>query len=59
MRSLENFTNIWIETGITLTAVLPFAILAYYYPELTETVPIHWNAVGEPDSWKQKEMGEW
>lgn len=34
--------------------LLPFAYLAYLYPQLPETVPLHWNAQGEIDRYGPK-----
>lgn len=53
-RYLRDFTNLWWEITIILLVVAPFAILAFYYPQLPDIVPIHWNAGGEADGFAEK-----
>ena len=44
----------WLEIIIVLLPVAPFAVLAFYYAQLPDVVPIHWNVAGEADGWMQK-----
>ena len=53
-RNLSDFTKIWLEAAVVLLSIAPFAILAFYYSQLPEVVPIHWNWRGEPDGWQKK-----
>ncbi len=53
-RHLLDFTNLWWETSIVLLIIAPFAILAFYYPQLPDIVPIHWNIAGEADGFAKK-----
>ncbi|GAB5465428.1 MAG: hypothetical protein Kapaf2KO_08640 [Candidatus Kapaibacteriales bacterium] len=39
------------EWYILLLLLLPFAVSIYLYPSMPESVPIHFNAAGEPDNW--------
>ena len=53
-RRLRDFTNLWLEPAIVLLTLAPFAVLAFYYPQLPDVVPIHWNLAGEADGWADK-----
>ena len=53
-RYLLDFTNFWWELSIVLLVIAPFAILAFYYPQLPDVVPIHWNISGEADGFAKK-----
>ncbi|MEO8072055.1 MAG: DUF1648 domain-containing protein [Acidobacteriota bacterium] len=53
-RHLLDFTNLWWELTIILLMIAPFAVLAFYYPQLPEIVPIHWNAAGTADGFAKK-----
>lgn len=53
-RRLKDFSNVWFEVIIVLSTIAPFAVLAFYYPQLPDVVPIHWNAAGEADGWADK-----
>ena len=44
----------WI--AIALIIVAGFALSFYYYPELPEQVPSHWNARGEIDGYMRKDI---
>ncbi len=37
--------------------LLPFPIIAYFWAELPDQVPIHWGINGEPDNWADKATG--
>ncbi len=56
-RRLGDFTNPALETIIVLMTITPFAVLVFYYPQLPNVVPIHWNVAGEPDGWAEKGFG--
>lgn len=53
-RLLRDFSNLWLEIILPLLTVAPFGALAFYYPQLPDIVPIHWNIAGEADGWAQK-----
>jgi uncharacterized membrane protein len=55
-RLLLDFSNLWMETAIILLTVAPFAVLAFYYSQLPDVVPIHWNLAGEVDGWAEKDF---
>lgn len=55
-RQLKDFTKVWLEVAIILLTVIPIVVLAYYYPQLPEKVPVHWNAGGEADRWAAKSV---
>ena len=57
VRRLGDYTNIFIEVAATLLTVAPILLLIYFYPELPEKIPVHWNWKGEPDRWAQKSFG--
>ena len=42
-----------MSIGLILCLLL-FAITAYFYPQLPETLPIHWNIKGEVDGYADK-----
>lgn len=50
-------------TRINSIALIPVAVSAalawYFYPQLPDPVPTHWNAAGEIDGWTPKPMGVW
>lgn len=53
-RILRDFTKLWFETTIILLIIAPFAVLAFYYTQLPDVVPIHWNVAGEADGFAKK-----
>ena len=53
-RRLRDFSNLWLETVVILLTIAPFAVLAFYYPQLPDVVPIHWNVAGDADGWANK-----
>jgi uncharacterized membrane protein len=53
-RYLKDFSNLWLEIIVVLLTIAPFLVLAFYYPQLPNIVPIHWNAAGEADGWAEK-----
>jgi len=53
-RRLRDFSSLWLETVVVFLTIAPFAVLAFYYPQLPEVVPIHWNVAGEADGWANK-----
>lgn len=56
-RHLGDFTNLALETIIVLMTITPFAVLVFYYSQLPNVVPIHWNAAGDADGWAEKGFG--
>jgi uncharacterized membrane protein len=53
-RRLADYTNLALEIAIVLLTVAPILVLVYYYPQLPERIPTHWNWKGEPDEWARK-----
>ena len=47
-------TNLRTEWPYIIMVALPFLYLAYIWPSLPETVPMHWNVKGEIDRWGSK-----
>ncbi len=42
------------EIPYLAVSLLPFVYLAYIWPSLPQSVPMHWNASGEIDRWGDK-----
>ena len=53
-RRLADYTNLALEIAIVVLTIAPILVLAYYYPQLPERIPTHWNWKGEPDEWARK-----
>lgn len=53
-RRLADYTNLALEVAVALLTVMPILLLVYYYPQLPERIPTHWNWKGEPDAWARK-----
>jgi uncharacterized membrane protein len=51
---LRDFSSVLIEVVIILLTLALFLILRFYYPQLPDVVPIHWNVAGEVDGWAAK-----
>lgn len=45
------------ETFSILIVAISFLLAIYFYPQLPEEIPIHWNAKGEVDGYSSKEFG--
>ncbi|HEY0323518.1 MAG TPA: DUF1648 domain-containing protein [Pyrinomonadaceae bacterium] len=56
-RHLSEYTNIYLEAAILFLTVMPSLFLIYYYPQLPEKIPVHWNWRGRPDEWARKSFG--
>lgn len=56
-RHLSEYTNVYLEAAILLLTVIPSLLLIYYYPQLPEKIPTHWNWRGQPDEWARKSFG--
>ena len=56
-RHLSEYTNIYLEAIILLLTVIPSLFLIYYYPQLPEKIPVHWDWRGRPDEWARKSFG--
>lgn len=39
---------------VFLLLLLPFALAAYFWDQIPETIPTHWGMDGQPDGWSQK-----
>lgn len=55
-RKLLDFTNIWWELAVILLTLLPIYVLIHFYPQLPESIPVHWNASGKADRWEAKSV---
>src|SRR5437764_7300717 len=53
-RHLRDYTNLALEVAVIALTIAPILILVYYYPQLPERLPTHWNWAGEPDRWTHK-----
>ncbi|MDT4896786.1 MAG: hypothetical protein QOH25_1863 [Acidobacteriota bacterium] len=53
-RRLADYTNLALEIAIVILTIAPILVLVYYYPQLPERIPTHWNWKGEPDEWARK-----
>lgn len=51
---LSEYTNIWVEIFVAAFTILPFFVLAYFYPLLPERVPLFMNLNGEVAVWGEK-----
>ena len=51
---LSDYTNVWVEIFVAAFTVLPFLVLAYFYPVLPERVPLFMNLNGEVAVWGEK-----
>jgi uncharacterized membrane protein len=56
-RHLSEYTNLYLEAAVLLLTVIPSLFLVYYYPQLPEKIPVHWDWRGRPDDWAQKSFG--
>lgn len=54
VRLLADYTHPWLEAMILLLVGAAFALLAHYYPQLPERMPVHWSPSGVPDAWASK-----
>ena len=55
-RRLSDYTNIPFEIFIAAFTILPFFILAYFYPMVPERVPLFMNLNGEVAMWAEKSV---
>ena len=53
---LRDYTNIPFEVFIAAFSILPFFVLAYFYPMLPERVPLFMNLNGEVAVWAEKSV---
>jgi uncharacterized membrane protein len=56
-RHLGEYTNIYLEALLLLLLITPSLFLLYYYPQLPEKIPVHWDWRGRPDAWARKSFG--
>lgn len=56
VRRLADYTYLWWEATILLLVCASCVLLIYYYPQLPERMPVHWNPSGEPDRWERKSL---
>jgi uncharacterized membrane protein len=53
-RRLADYTNLALEIAIVVLTIAPILVLVYFYPQLPERIPTHWDWKGTPDSWVNK-----
>lgn len=53
-RRLANYTSWPLEIALVLFTIAPILVLVYFYPQLPERIPMHWNWKGEADAWTPK-----
>ena len=53
-RRLRDYTNVPFEVFILAFSLLPFLVLAYFYAELPDRVPLFVNLGGEVTTWARK-----
>lgn len=54
VRHMRDYTNIFLEIANLLLVIAPILLLIYFYPQLPDRLPIHWNIAGNPDHFAQK-----
>jgi uncharacterized membrane protein len=55
-RRLLDYTNVPFEIFIAVFSIVPFFVLAYFYPDLPERVPLFMNLNGEVAVWAEKSV---
>lgn len=55
-RRLGDYTSVPFEIFIAVFSILPFFVLAYYYPALPERVPLFLNSRGDVGVWSEKSL---
>lgn len=53
---LSDYTNIPVEIFVAALTILPFLVMAYFYPVLPERVPLFMNLNGEVAVWGGKSL---
>lgn len=53
---LSDYTSAAFEIFILVFSVLPFFVLAYFYPVLPDRVPVFLNLWGEVETWAEKSV---
>lgn len=56
-RRLSEYTNVYLEMAVLCLTVIPSLFLIYYYPQLPEKIPVHWDWRSRPDGWARKSFG--
>ena len=52
--------NTKLQAAITIIAlIIPFILIAIFYDDLPDQIPMHWNINGEVDKWADKNIGIW
>ena len=55
-RRLRDYTSIPFEIFIVTFNLLPFIVLAYFYPALPQRLPLYLNLSGEVETWVEKSL---
>lgn len=56
LQGLRSYTNIPFEIFIAVFSIVPFFVLAYFYPVLPERVPLFMSLNGEVAVWAEKSV---
>ena len=56
-RKLADYTSIGLEILIAVAVLAPVPVLAYFYPDLPDKIPVHWDLRGVPNRWAPKSFG--
>src|SRR6185295_13872914 len=54
--SIRDYTSIPFEICIAVLTILPFFVLAYFYPVLPDRVPLFMSLNGEVVEWAEKSV---
>ncbi|MGI8437725.1 MAG: DUF1648 domain-containing protein [Chthoniobacterales bacterium] len=56
-RRLSDYTHIAIELFVLVVTLLPVLAVFFYYEQMPERIPIHWNLFSQTDRWVTKCVG--
>ena len=57
VRRLSDYTNMVVEILLLFLLVAPILLLIFFYPQLPDQIPVHWNVAMQPDRWLTKSAG--
>ena len=57
-RKLLDYTNVVVEATAIFLILMPMLVLIYFYPQLPNLIPSHWNFAGQPDNWVPRNWSE-
>lgn len=47
----------WVWATLATTAVMVTVLVVFYYPQLPDSMPVHWNAAGQADGFRPRSLG--